>query len=303
MTPIRKRIAARLFRQTEHGHADHLQRDRYGNCMACAPAIRRLFQKATNFLGFAYPGLRRLSRNFEVNAFIEGDDIIYHHYQHTVAVGAEHQRAGNPAWKAVLPDRKAIPDFRPKSRKPPCPLLILKDLHREQRRVYGSLLSTRFSICPRAAFGHAQDRKRPVVIDDQIVIRPKMYGFELRSQTWTAPGQSPALSASRIENRNGLPSQSWQQTNPMICHHRLRPWRLRGVWAAQLGLKPPVSKGAPALATAQRGCIRKALLTPANIFIWPASVLRARHPASAHHPDLSAMMRRRPSGGGVNENV
>jgi 2-oxoglutarate dehydrogenase E2 component (dihydrolipoamide succinyltransferase) len=119
----------------------------------------------------------------EINAFTEGNDLVYHNYQHIgVAIGTERglvvpviRHAEKMSFaqieKAIIEYVKKIKDNR----------LELADLEGgtftvSNGGVYGSLLSTPILNTPQSAIlGMHKIEKRPVVIDEEIVIRPMMY--------------------------------------------------------------------------------------------------------------------------------
>jgi 2-oxoglutarate dehydrogenase E2 component (dihydrolipoamide succinyltransferase) len=119
----------------------------------------------------------------EINAFIDGNDIIYHNYQHVgVAIGSDRglvvpviRHAERMSFADV---EKAIVEYVGKIKKN---RLELADLEGgtftvSNGGVYGSLLSTPILNIPQSGIlGMHKIEKRPVVIDDQIVIRPMMY--------------------------------------------------------------------------------------------------------------------------------
>ena len=118
-----------------------------------------------------------------INAFVEEKDIIEHHYYHVgVAVGTARglvvpviRHADMLSFaeleKAIVDYVKKINDNR----------LELSDLEGgtftiSNGGVYGSLLSTPILNMPQSGIlGMHKIEKRPVVIDDAIVIRPMMY--------------------------------------------------------------------------------------------------------------------------------
>lgn len=119
----------------------------------------------------------------ELNAFIEEEDIVYHHYVHMgVAIGSgkglvvpairhADKRSFSELEKAIVQFVEKIKDNR----------LSLTDLEGgtftiSNGGVYGSLLSTPILNLPQSGIlGLHKIEKRPVVIDDEIVIRPMMY--------------------------------------------------------------------------------------------------------------------------------
>jgi len=118
-----------------------------------------------------------------VNAQIDGTDIVYHRHVHLgVAVGTERGLVVPIVHDA---DRLAFADLERE-------VARLADLARENKLsiddlsggtftisnggVYGSMMSTPILNPPQSAIlGMHKIEKRPVVVDDQIVIRPMMY--------------------------------------------------------------------------------------------------------------------------------
>jgi 2-oxoglutarate dehydrogenase E2 component (dihydrolipoamide succinyltransferase) len=119
----------------------------------------------------------------EVNSYIDGDDIVHREYYDIgIAVGTDRG--------LVVPvlrncDHLTIPEIEIKieeyARKAREGSLALEDLRGgsftiTNGGVYGSLLSTPILYPPQAGIlGMHKVEKRPIVINDQIVIRPMMY--------------------------------------------------------------------------------------------------------------------------------
>jgi len=189
MTPIRRRIAERLLESkqntamlTTFNEID----------MARAMEIRSQYKEAFSkrhgvnlgFMSFFVKAcVAALKEVPEINAFIDGNDIIYHNYQHIgVAVGTKRglvvpviRHAERMGYAQV---EKAIVDYVTKIKEN---RLELADLEGgtftvSNGGVYGSLLSTPILNMPQSGIlGMHKIEKRPVVIDDEIVIRPMMY--------------------------------------------------------------------------------------------------------------------------------
>ena len=189
MSPIRKRIAARLLESkqstamlTTFNEIDMHQ------AMAMRARYKEMFQKkhgvSLGFMSvFITACVEALKEIPEINAFIEGEDIVYHNYQHIgVAIGTERGlvvpviRHAEQMSFAQL--EKAIVDYVAKIKEN---RLELADLEGgtftvSNGGVYGSLLSTPILNTPQSGIlGMHKIEKRPVVIDDEIVIRPMMY--------------------------------------------------------------------------------------------------------------------------------
>ena len=189
MSPIRKRIAERLLESkqntamlTTFNEID----------MSRAMEIRSLYKEAfkkrhdvsLGFMSFFVKAcVQALKEVPEINAFIDGSDIIYHNYQHIgVAVGTERglvvpviRHAERMSYAEV---EKAIVAYVTKIKEN---RLELADLEGgtftvSNGGVYGSLLSTPILNMPQSGIlGMHKIEKRPVVVDDEIVIRPMMY--------------------------------------------------------------------------------------------------------------------------------
>ena len=189
MSPIRKRIAQRLLESkqntamlTTFNEID----------MSRAMEIRSLYKEAfkkrhgvsLGFMSFFVKACVEALREIpEINAFIDGSDIVYHNYQHIgVAMGTERglvvpviRHAERMGYAQI---EKAIVDYLAKIKEN---RLELADLEGgtftvSNGGVYGSLLSTPILNMPQSGIlGMHKIEKRPVVIDDEIVIRPMMY--------------------------------------------------------------------------------------------------------------------------------
>jgi 2-oxoglutarate dehydrogenase E2 component (dihydrolipoamide succinyltransferase) len=189
MSQIRRRIAARLleakqntamlttFNEIDMGHVQDIRaqfkesfKERYGVSLG----LMSFFIKATTEALKEYP---------EVNAFIDKEEIVYHHYCHIgIAVGAEKGlvvpviRHADKLSFAEL--EQAIVDYVNKIRDN---RLELADLEGgtftiTNGGVYGSLLSTPILNMPQSGIlGMHKIEKRPVVVNDKIEIRPMMY--------------------------------------------------------------------------------------------------------------------------------
>ncbi len=189
MSPIRQRIAARLLdaRQNTAMLTTFNEID-----MSRVQALRKQFgeefrQKHGIRLGimsfFLKASVAALKQMPEVNAFIEGNEIVYHNYYHIgVAIGAERglvvpviRNAGSLGFAAL---ERAISDFAKKVEEN---RLDISDLEGgtftiTNGGVFGSLLSTPILNPPQSAIlGMHKIEDRPVVAAEQIVIRPMMY--------------------------------------------------------------------------------------------------------------------------------
>jgi 2-oxoglutarate dehydrogenase E2 component (dihydrolipoamide succinyltransferase) len=118
-----------------------------------------------------------------VNARIDGSEIVYHHfYDIGVAVSTERGLMvpvlRNAERMSFADIEKAIGDFADKARKGTITVDELQGgtFTITNGGIFGSLLSTPILNPPQSAIlGMHAIKKRPVVVDDQIVIRPMMY--------------------------------------------------------------------------------------------------------------------------------
>ncbi len=189
MSPIRQRIAVRLL-EAKHSTAmlTTFNEIDMTNLMAIRQQYKESFkQKYGVNLGmmsfFIKAGVEALKEQPQINAFIDGKDFIEHHYYHIgVAVGSERglvvpviRHADKLSFAGL---EQAIVDYVKKIQEN---RLEISDLEGgtftiSNGGVYGSLLSTPILNTPQSAIlGMHKIEKRPVVIDDEIVIRTMMY--------------------------------------------------------------------------------------------------------------------------------
>jgi 2-oxoglutarate dehydrogenase E2 component (dihydrolipoamide succinyltransferase) len=189
MTPIRKRIAARLVEAKQSTAMLTTFNDiDMGKVMAERSKYKESFKKkydvSLGFMSFFIKAcVAALKEIPEINAFVDQHDIIYHNYQHIgVAIGSGRglvvpviRHAEELSFAGI---EKAIIDFVEKIN---TNRLELADLEGgtftiSNGGVYGSLLSTPILNMPQSGIlGMHRIEKRPVVVDDRIVIRPMMY--------------------------------------------------------------------------------------------------------------------------------
>ena len=189
MSRIRQRIAARLL---EAKHSTAMLTTFNEIDMTQVMAIRRQYKETfkrkygvgLGFMSFFIKACIEALKEFsQINAFVDGNDIIEHHYYHIgVAIGAERGlvvpviRHADMLSFAGL--EQAIVDYVTKINEN---RLELSDLEGgtftiSNGGVYGSLLSTPILNTPQSAIlGMHKIEKRPVVVDDEVVIRPMMY--------------------------------------------------------------------------------------------------------------------------------
>jgi len=189
MSRIRQRIAARLL---EAKHSTAMLTTFNEIDMAHVMAIRGQYKEnfkqkysvGLGFMSFFIKACIEALKEFsQINAFVDGTDIIEHNYYHIgVAIGSERGlvvpviRHADTLNFAEL--EQAIVDYVKKINEN---RLQLSDLEGgtftiSNGGVYGSLLSTPILNTPQSAIlGMHKIEKRPVVIDDEVVIRPMMY--------------------------------------------------------------------------------------------------------------------------------
>lgn len=189
MSPIRRRIAERLLeaRQNTAMLTTFNEID-----MSATMALRARYKEAFSnrhgvSLGFMSFFIRAtveaLKAYPEINAFIDGTDILYHDAIHIgVAIGSERGLVvpviRNAQTMGFADLERAIVDFVNKIK---TNRLSLEDLEGgtftiSNGGVYGSLLSTPILNTPQSGIlGMHKIEKRPVVVDDQVVVRPMMY--------------------------------------------------------------------------------------------------------------------------------
>ena len=189
MSPMRQRIAERLLQAQEtaailttFNEAD------MSRVMELRGKYKDAFQKkhgvGLGFMSFFVKAVVEALKAFPaVNAAIEGDEVVYHHYHHIgVAVSTEKglmvpvlRNCEDLSFAGI---EKGIGELAVKARDGK---IALSDLQGgtftiTNGGVFGSLLSTPILNPPQSAIlGMHTIQKRPVVIDDQIVIRPMMY--------------------------------------------------------------------------------------------------------------------------------
>jgi len=189
MSPIRKRIAERLLKARQNTAMLTTFNDvDMSAVIELRQRYKESFQKkygvSLGFMSFFIKAsVEALKAIPAINAYIDGQDIVYHHYYHVgVAVGSE-KGLVVPVIRHV--DRltfaqleQAINAFVAKIKENK---LALADLEGgtftiTNGGVFGSLLSTPILNTPQSGIlGMHRVDKRPVAVNDQVVIRPVMY--------------------------------------------------------------------------------------------------------------------------------
>ena len=189
MSPIRRRIAEHLLNAKQNTamlttfneidmSAVMEMRSRY------KVDFKEKFEVSLGFMSFFIKATIEALKEFpQINAFIDGDDFVYHDYYHIgVAIGSGRGLVvpviRHAQTKTFAELEQAIVDFVTKINEN---RLELSDLEGgtytiSNGGVYGSLLSTPILNSPQSGIlGLHKIEKRAVVIDDNIVIRPMMY--------------------------------------------------------------------------------------------------------------------------------
>jgi 2-oxoglutarate dehydrogenase E2 component (dihydrolipoamide succinyltransferase) len=189
MSRLRKRIAERLV-QAQHTAAilTTFNEVDMTAVMALRAAQKERFQKIhgvpLGFMSFfARASIAALREIPEVNAEIRGDYVVYKHFVHLgVAVGTERglvvpivHHAERMSFAEIEREIARLAALARENK------LSIDDLAGgtftiSNGGVYGSLLSTPILNPPQSGIlGMHKIEKRPVVVDDQIAIRPMMY--------------------------------------------------------------------------------------------------------------------------------
>jgi 2-oxoglutarate dehydrogenase E2 component (dihydrolipoamide succinyltransferase) len=189
MSPIRKRIAERLLESKQHtAMLTTFNEIDMQQAMTMRTQYKDAFFKkhdvSLGFMSFFIKAcVEALKEIPEINAFIEGDDLVYHNYQHIgVAIGTERglvvpviRHAEKMSFARI---EKAIVDYVKKIKDKKLELADLEGgtFTVSNGGVYGSLLSTPILNTPQSGIlGMHKIEKRPVVVEDEIVVRPMMY--------------------------------------------------------------------------------------------------------------------------------
>jgi 2-oxoglutarate dehydrogenase E2 component (dihydrolipoamide succinyltransferase) len=189
MTPIRARIAERLLaaQQTAAILTTFNEAD-MSAIMALRTKYKESFQKkhsvGLGFMSFFVKASIEALRAFPtVNASIDGSDIVYHdYYDIGVAVSTEKglmvpvlRNAEQLSFAAI---EKGIADLAQKARENKISVADLQGgtFTITNGGIFGSLLSTPILNPPQSAIlGMHAIQKRPVAVNDEVVIRPMMY--------------------------------------------------------------------------------------------------------------------------------
>jgi 2-oxoglutarate dehydrogenase E2 component (dihydrolipoamide succinyltransferase) len=189
MTPLRHRIAERLVQaQQEAAILSTFNEVDMSSVMAFRARHKDKFEKKFDvrlgFMSFFVKAVVDALKTVpELNARIDGDEIVYQHYYDIgVAVSTEQglivpviRGADRLGFAAI---EQQIGDYAARARKRQLRLDELTGgvFTLSNGGIYGSLLSTPILNPPQSGIlGMHQIKKRPVVVNDEIVVRPMMY--------------------------------------------------------------------------------------------------------------------------------
>ena len=189
MSPIRQRIASRLLEAKQNtAMLTTFNEIDMSRTMAMRTLFKEPFKEkygiSLGFMSFFIKASIEALKEFpEINAFVEGNEIVFHNYRHIgIAIGTGRGlvvpviRNADVLSSAEL--EQAIVDYVDKIKNN---RLELADLEGgtftiTNGGVFGSLLSTPILNTPQSGIlGMHKIEKRPVVVDDEIQIRPMMY--------------------------------------------------------------------------------------------------------------------------------
>lgn len=189
MSPIRRRIASRLLEAKQNTAMlttfNEIDMER---TMAIRAQFKVSFKEKYNvslgFMSFFIKAAVEALKEFpEINAFVDENDIVYHHYHHIgIAIGTGKglvvpviRNADNLSFAEL---EQAIVDYVAKIKNNQLELADLEGgtFTITNGGVFGSLLSTPILNTPQSGIlGMHKIEKRPVVVDDTVQIRPMMY--------------------------------------------------------------------------------------------------------------------------------
>lgn len=189
MSPLRQRIAVRLLEAKQNtAMLTTFNEIDMSRAMEIRSQYKAPFEKrhgiALGFMSFFIRASVEALKEFPaVNAYIEGQEIVYHDYCNIgIAVGSERGLVvpviRNAQNKSFAELEQAIVDFVGKIKKNRLELADLEEgtFTVTNGGVFGSLLSTPILNTPQSAIlGMHKIEKRPVAVEDEVVVRPMMY--------------------------------------------------------------------------------------------------------------------------------
>jgi len=189
MSRIRKTIANRLHSATQNtAMLTTINEVDMSSILSMRSSYKEAFEKKYSVkLGlmsfFVKAAVESLKKFATVNAYIDGDDIVYHAYcDVSVAISSDRGLVVpvlRDAHKMAMHDiEKAIIDFSVRAQDGTLDIDEMSGgtFTISNGGVFGSLLSTPILNSPQSAIlGMHKTQDRPIVIDGEIVIRPMMY--------------------------------------------------------------------------------------------------------------------------------
>jgi len=189
MSRIRKTIANRLHSATQNtAMLTTINEVDMSSILSMRSSYKEAFEKKYSVkLGlmsfFVKAAVESLKKFPTVNAYIDGDDIVYHAYcDVSVAISSDRGLVVpvlRDAHKMAMHDiEKAIIDFSVRAQDGTLGIDEMSGgtFTISNGGVFGSLLSTPILNSPQSAIlGMHKTQERPVVVDGEIVIRPMMY--------------------------------------------------------------------------------------------------------------------------------
>jgi 2-oxoglutarate dehydrogenase E2 component (dihydrolipoamide succinyltransferase) len=189
MTPLRKRVAERLLQaQSNAAILTTFNEVDMSGVMSLRKQYGEKFEKKhgvrLGFMSFFVKAAIEALKAFPaVNAFIEGEEVVFHHY-YDIGIAVSGSRGlvvpiiRDADTKSMAELEKGIGDFgtRAKNDKLTLPELQGGTFSITNGGIFGSMLSTPILNPPQTGIlGMHNIVERPVVRDGQIVIRPIMY--------------------------------------------------------------------------------------------------------------------------------
>ena len=189
MSRIRKTIANRLHSATQNtAMLTTINEVDMSSILSMRSSYKEAFEKKYSVkLGlmsfFVKAAVESLKKFPTVNAYIDGDDIVYHAYcDVSVAISSDRGLVVpvlRDAHKMAMHDiEKSIIDYSVRAQEGTLDIdeMIGGTFTISNGGVFGSLLSTPILNSPQSAIlGMHKTQERPMVIDGEIVIRPMMY--------------------------------------------------------------------------------------------------------------------------------
>ncbi len=189
MSPIRQRISSHLLEAKQNtAMLTTFNEIDMSRTMSLRTQLKNAFKEkygvSLGFMSFFIKASVEALKEFpKINAFVDGNDIVYHHYYHIgVAIGAERGLVvpviRNADRLSFIQLEQSIIDYVEKIKNN---RLELADLEGgtftiSNGGVFGSLLSTPILNMPQSGIlGMHKIEKRPVVVDNEVQIRPMMY--------------------------------------------------------------------------------------------------------------------------------